>query len=54
MPDMPSAPTPPGLTRSAPAQNTLPALVSTLTRRLVVASMSSRASAKSRIDSTET
>src|SRR6185312_2913817 len=54
MPCMPSAPTPPGFTRSAPAQNTLPDDVSTLARTLVSASMSPSASASARIDSTET
>src|SRR6185437_8171999 len=54
MPCMPSAPTPPGFTRSAPAQNTLPPAASTLALRSVSASMSNSASARSRIDSTDT
>src|SRR5579871_6207777 len=51
---MPSAPTPPGLTRSAPAQNGLPSERSTLARSSRVSSMSNSASASARIESTET
>ena len=54
MPPMPEATASPGVTKSAPAQKFLPSACSTVARNSPSASIASRASARSRISSTET